>query len=187
MILDNSAAPHFVWWVSAAVFMDQLTSFIPQMLGIGIVAHPLRRQTGLFTDPMVHLGPHVSFVNVLHTVHLTGSAFSDYVARALLVWVCFVFATREAKGWFEAYVLRGVFYVIAAVGFSQALSFLFRGGVVDWIAFFASSGRFICAVCLSDLYVPVALVLFLPLAGLSMLLDFGPINRREKAGKYGSK
>jgi hypothetical protein len=183
VILDNSAARHFALWVSVAVVLDQLTAFVPQMLGIGVVAHPLRRQTGLFTDPMVHLGPHVSLVNVLHTVHLTGSAFSDYVARGLLFWVCFVFATREAKGWFELYVLRTVFYVIAAVGLSQVLSFLFRGGVVDWIAFFASSGRFICAVCLSDLYVPIALALFLPLAGLSMLLDFGPIRRGRESRK----
>jgi hypothetical protein len=36
---------------------------------------------------------------------------------------------------------------------------------------------------LSDLYVPIALALFLPLAGLSMLLDFGPIRRRRESRK----
>ncbi len=186
MMADGNAARQFVWWVTGAVVLDQLTAVVPQIIGLGSVAHSLRRQAGVFNDPTYPLGPHLSIVNVLHTVHLTGSAFSDYVARLVLFGVCFIFGTRRAKGWFERYVLRAVFYVVAAVAISQAISFLFRGGVVDWLAIFTASGHFICAVCLSDLYVPFALALFLPLAAASMVLDFGPLNRRRKVGNDGT-
>ena len=73
--------------------------------------------------------------------------------------------------------------MIAAVAVSQALSFIFRGGVVDWIAFNTSSGHFICAVCLSDLYVPIAFALFVPLAMISIFLDFGPLKRKREGRK----
>ena len=55
--------------------------------------------------------------------------------------------------------MRALFILAAAAGISQSLSFATQRSVVDWLAITHSSGRVIVAATLSDLYVPLSLVL----------------------------
>jgi hypothetical protein len=162
----------FAVYVGVAVLLDQITAFIPRWYGFDVVAHPQRRQSGAFSDPIHMLGPHIGIVNVLHTAHMTGSVTSDAVTRFGIALACFWFACLLGESWIERYVLRGICVLMAAVGISQAISFIVRGGVVDWLAITSSSGRFISAVCLSDLYVPLVVFFFLPVALVGVVAGF---------------